>query len=136
MVFHSFYILVIFVSFTGHKNYVPFFSQHGCRFDCLRTVGNAQRTFHIRLAQSGYHILNDIVRLLKAGIVGCEDHLVAKFHRFLRHQRTFAFIPVSSGTYHSDDASFSVEHFFNAVKHISQSIRCMGIIDNGRISQR
>ena len=41
MMFHSFYLLVILMSFSGNENYISFLRQHASRANRFFTVGNA-----------------------------------------------------------------------------------------------
>ena len=69
MMFYSFYLLVILVSFSGNEDYISFFCQHASRANRFFTVGNADRFLHILRIQSGKHIVNDVLRLFEARIV-------------------------------------------------------------------
>ena len=69
MMFYSFYLLVILVSFSGNENHISFFCQHASRANRFFAVGNAERLLHILRIQSGKHIVDDVLRLFEARIV-------------------------------------------------------------------
>ena len=46
MMFHSFYLLVILMSFSGNENYISFLRQHASRANRFFTVGNTSYLPH------------------------------------------------------------------------------------------
>ena len=67
MMFHAFYLLIGFVSLAGHENDVAFTGHHCCRPNGFATVGYADGLGHLVGIKAGEHIVNDVLRLFKAG---------------------------------------------------------------------
>ena len=136
MVLHSLDFLIVLVAFTGNEDYIILFSQHTGGADGLATVGDADDLLHLFLVKSSEHVVDDVLRFLKARVIRCDDYAVALAHSLLCHQRPFAFVPVASGSAYRDDLSFLVEHFVNGIQDIGQCVRSVCIVDDGCIALR
>lgn len=136
MVLHTFYLLIVLVTLTGNEHDVTFLCHHASRLDGFLTVNNRQHFLHLLLVQTGYHIIDDGLRILEAGVVTRDDDLVALFHGFLGHEWALAVVTVAAGPTHGDDMSLAIEHFMDGVEHVLQSIRRMGIVHDGREAGR
>lgn len=85
MMLHSFYLLIVFMSFAGNEDDISRLCQHIGGFYCFFSIGNADCLLHIVLVQSGQHIIDDVLRFFKSRVVGSDDDAVAQAGRFLGH---------------------------------------------------
>src|SRR5574344_2116180 len=136
MVLHPFYFLIILMSLTGNENHIAFFRHHTCRADSLTAVNDGEHFLHLLGIETSQHIIDNVLRLLKAGIIARNDYAVALLHRLFRHQGTFAFIAVATSTTDRYHTSPAVQHFMNGIEHIFQGIRSVGIVNDCRIALR
>ena len=118
-----------------NQDHVTFPGEHSGCFDRLRTVRNAERMFHIGSIQAGNHIFNDLIRFLETGIVGGQDQLIAQLGCLLRHDRALSFVAVAATANDRDHTAVAVQHLMDAVEHVRQCVRRMGIVHDCRISR-
>ena len=79
--------------------------------------------------QTCKHIIDDILWLLVARVVGGYDDLVALLYSLLCHQWTFAFVSVAAASTYSNNLSILPFHnLVDCVEYIFQCIRSMCII--------
>ncbi len=134
MVLHTFYFLIIFMSFPGNENYISRLGQGAGCFDGFAPFRDGECTLSLLLGKAVEHILQDIVRFFKPRIIGGEHYLIAEVHGFTRHERAFCPVTVAATTHHRDNVSLVVKHFVNGVQHIGQCVGRMCIVYNCRIS--
>ena len=134
--FYALDFLIVLMSLTGNEDDVALLSHHtGCA-NGFATVYDGDDLLHLFLVKSSQHIIDNVLWFLKTRIVRGDDDTVALLHGFLCHQRALTLVAVATGTTDGDDLSFSVQHFMYGVQHVYQGIRCMGIVNDGRIAFR
>ena len=129
--FNSFDFLIVLMALSGYKNNITGLRQHTCCFDSFAPVGNADGLLHVVFIQSGKHIIDDILRLFKAGVVRSDDNTIACFGRLFCHDGAFTFVSVAACTYYSNYFPFSFEYAVNGIQNIDESVRCVCIVHNG-----
>ena len=134
MVLHALNFLIVLVAFAGNEDHVSLLSHHTGRANGLTTVHDTDHFLHLTDIKSCQHIVDDVLRLLKAGVVRSDDHPVALLHGLLGHQRTFTLITVAACSTNGNDLTLAVEHLMDGVEHILQSVRGMGIVHDSRIA--
>ena len=138
MVLYAFDDLVVLMPLAGYEDHIPRLRKRaGGLYRCLAVL-DYQGTAQFLFRQSGFHVIQDIRRLLVARVVGGQNQLLAASLGYLRHHRTLAFIPVAAATYHSNEfpLSFVLWPFVTSndlpdrTDYIIYCIRRMGVIDN------
>ena len=76
MVLHSADFLIVLVSFAGNHDHVALLGKLSRGADSLATVGDAQHA--VVGIKPLYHIVEDVVGILEAWVVGSEYQLVAQ----------------------------------------------------------
>ena len=130
MMLHALDFLIGLVPFTGNKHHISFLGHHAGCANGLLTVDNRDDLSHLLFVQSRKHIVDDILRFFKSGIVTGNDNLVTLSDSFLCHEWTFALIAISPCTTNGNHMPFAIEYFVYGVEHICQCIGCMSIVDN------
>lgn len=78
MVLHSADFLIVLVSFAGNHDHVALLGKLSRGADGLATVGDAQHAPAVVGVKPLYHIVEDVVGILEAWVVGSEYQLVAQ----------------------------------------------------------
>ena len=121
------------MTLASNEDDVTLLSQHGCGLDSFLTVNNREHLLHLLGVEACQHVVDDGLRLLKAGIVGGDDDAVALLHSLLGHERTLSLVAIAACSADGDDLStLAVKHLVDGVEHILQGIGRMSIVDNGR----
>ena len=124
------------MALSGNENNVALLRHHaGCAYS-LAAVDDGDNLLHLLRVESGKHIVDDVLWLLKTWVVAGYNHLVALLYSLLCHKRTLALVAVAAGTAYGDDVSLAVEHLVYGVEHILQGIRCVGIVYHGGVALR
>ena len=76
VMFDSLYILIILMSLSGHQYHITRLCHHACGTYGFPTVNYRYNLLHILLGKTCKHVVDYILRLLKAGIIGCYYHAV------------------------------------------------------------
>ena len=124
------------MALSGNQDDVARLRQQAGGLDCLAAVGDADGLLHVVLVESGEHVVDDVLRLLEAGVVGGDDDTVAQSCRLLCHEGTFAFVAVAAGTHHGDDFPLAFQHAVDGVQHVDQGIGRVGVVHDGGESLR
>ncbi len=136
VVLHSFDFLIIFMSFSGNKNYISLFCQHTSSTNRFLTVGNADCLLISSLSSPA-----SISLMMSCGSSkrGLSDVIITRSLAFAASFAMigrFPLIAVATGTYHSDYFSFAFEYSMYRVQYVHQRIRSMCIVNDCRHSFR
>ena len=77
MIFHSFYLLVFFMSLSCYQDNIFRLCQADRCFYCFFPVSNRNIFSFCCRTQSCFHILNDLLRIFTSWIIRSEYHFVA-----------------------------------------------------------
>ena len=120
-----------------NENHVSRLCQHAGCLDGFAAVGDADGFLHVVFIQSRQHVVDDVLRLFKARVIGGDDDPVALAGRLLvAIDGTLAFVAVAAGAHNGNHFPFSFQHSVNGVQYIDQGVWSMGIVHNGGVAFR
>ena len=119
------------MTLASYEHHVALLCHHAGCADGLAAVDDRDDLLHLLGVKAGEHVVDDVLGLLEAWVVGCYDHLVALLHGLLCHERTLALVAVAACSANGDDLSLAVEHLMDGVEHVLQSVGRVGVVDDG-----
>ena len=99
---HSLDILIILMSFSCHEDDISLLCHCASGLDSLLSVGIHDDVSLLLFCESSQHIIDDIHWLLISWIVRRDDNLITVSDSRLRHDRTLAFITITTAADHCD----------------------------------
>ena len=131
MMLHSFYLLIVFVSFAGNEDNVSRLRQQTGGLYGVFPIGDTDCLLQIVFVQACQHVIDDVLRLFEAGIVGSDDNTVAQTGGLLGHDRTFPFVAVAACANYGYHFPPACQYVVDGIQYIHQSVRSVGVIYNG-----
>ena len=119
--------LIVFVPLARNQHQITTSSFGDGLMNRLRAIGNLP----VRLAcfaNSLFSIAQDLLRILRARIIGSKDHDVAQTSRRLTHGRTLRAVAIAATTKYSDDLPF--HDFARGAQYIQQRVIAMRIVND------
>ncbi|WP_423837305.1 hypothetical protein, partial [Sutterella wadsworthensis] len=88
--------LFAFMPFAGNEDNVSRLRQQTGGLYGVFPIGDTDCLLQIVFVQACQHVIDDVLRLFEAGIVGSDDNTVAQTGGLLGHDRTFPFVAVAT----------------------------------------
>ena len=132
MVLYMIDFLIVFVAFARNEQHAAVGQHHASGLDGLAAVLNDQ---HIALEIGGdtfLHILQNLVGVFGAWIVGSQNHLMAVSTCNFRHHGTLERIAVATTTHHGNHFHLGLGDIADGHQHIFQRTRRVSVVDDSR----
>ena len=82
---HPLYVLIVLVALAGNEDDIALLGKHAGRADGLTTVNDGDNAGLLCRGEPRKHVIDDVLRLLEAGVVAGDDDLSYAFIRL--HER-------------------------------------------------